>query len=306
MKTTLPARCVAFGIALLAPLSGQSAEPREPIVLWPQGAPGETGAIGEEGNMSKPNDKGPGGRPVIRTGNVSKPTLTIYSPPKDKDTGAAVVVCPGGGYNILAWDLEGTEICEWLNSIGVTGAVLKYRVPRRAGLEKSTAPLQDAQRAMGILRQRASEFGIDPKRIGALGFSAGGHLTAALSTNYETRTYPRVDDADDVSCRPDFAVLIYPAYLTVKEQHDALAPQLKVTAQTPPTFLTQTEDDGIRVENSIYYYLALKDAKVAAELHVYPKGGHGYGLRPSENNVCSWPERAADWLRSINALAKPK
>jgi acetyl esterase/lipase len=179
-------------------------------------------------------------------------------------------------------------------------------VPRRAGLEKSTAPLQDAQRAMGILRQRASEFGIDPKRIGALGFSAGGHLTAALSTNYETRTYPRVDDADDVSCRPDFAVLIYPAYLTVKEQHDALAPQLKVTAQTPPTFLTQTEDDGIRVENSIYYYLALKDAKVAAELHVYPKGGHGYGLRPSENNVCSWPERAADWLRSINALAKPK
>ena len=306
MKTTLPARCVAFGIALLAPLSGQSAEPREPIVLWPQGAPGETGAIGEEGNMSKPNDKGPGGRPVIRTGNVSKPTLTIYSPPKDKDTGAAVVVCPGGGYNILAWDLEGTEICEWLNSIGVTGAVLKYRVPRRAGLEKSTAPLQDAQRAMGILRQRASEFGIDPKRIGALGFSAGGHLTAALSTNYETRTYPRVDDADDVSCRPDFAVLIYPAYLTVKEQHDAIAPELKVNAQTPPTFLTQAEDDGVRPENSIYYYLALKDAKVAAELHVYPKGGHGYGLRPSENNVCSWPERAADWLRSIHMLDKPK
>jgi len=306
MKTTLPARCVAFGIALLAPLSARSGEPREPIVLWPQGAPGETGAIGEEGNMTKPKDNGPGGWPVIRIGNVSKPTLTIYSPPKDKDTGAAVVVCPGGGYGILAWDLEGTEICEWLNSIGVTGALLKYRVPRRAGLEKHTAPLQDAQRAMGILRQRASEFGIDPKRIGALGFSAGGHLTAALSTNYETRTYPRVDDADDLSCRPDFAVLIYPAYLTVKEQHDALAPELKVTAQTPPTFLTQTEDDGIRVENSIYYYVALKDAKVSAELHVYPKGGHGYGLRPSENNVCSWPERAADWLRSINALAKPK
>jgi len=306
MKTTLPARCVALGIALLAPLSAQSGEPREPIVLWPQGAPGETTAIGEEGNMSKPNDHGPGGKPVIRIGNVSKPTLTIFSPPKDKDTGAAVLVSPGGGYGILAWDLEGTEICEWLNSIGVTGALLKYRVPRRAGLEKYTAPLQDAQRAMGILRQRASEFGIDPKRIGALGFSAGGHLTAALSTNYETRTYPRVDDADDASCRPDFAVLIYPAYLTVKEQHDVLAPELKVNAQTPPTFLTQTEDDGIRVENSIYYYLALKDAKVSAELHVYPKGGHGYGIRPSDNNVCSWPERAADWFRSINALTKPK
>ncbi len=306
MKTSLPARCAAIGIVLLAPLSAKSGDAREPIVLWPQGAPGETGAIGEEGDMTKPKDGNPGGWPVIRLGNVSKPTLTIFSPPKDKDTGAAVIVCPGGGYNILAWDLEGTEVCDWLNSIGVTGALLKYRVPRRAGMAPYTAPLQDAQRAMGVLRKRASEFGIDPKRIGVLGFSAGGHLSAALSTNYETRTYPRVDDADDASCRPDFALLIYPAYLTVKDQHDALSPELKVNAQTPPTFLTQAEDDAVRAENSIFYYLALKNAKVPAELHIYPKGGHGYGLRPSENNICSWPDRAADWLRSINALAKPK
>jgi len=306
MKTSLPARYVAIGIVLLAPLSAKSGDTREPIVLWPQGAPGEIGAIGAEGDMTKPKDGTPGGWSVVRLGNVSKPTLTIFSPPKDKDTGAAVIVCPGGGYNILAWDLEGTEVCDWLNSIGVTGALLKYRVPRRAGVEPYTAPLQDAQRAMGVLRKRASEFGIDPKRIGVLGFSAGGHLSAALSTNYETRTYPRVDDADDASCRPDFAVIIYPGYLTVKDQHDALAPELKVNAQTPPTFLTQAEDDGVRPENAIYYYLALKNAKVPAELHIYPKGGHGYGLRPSENNICSWPDRAAEWLRSINALTKPK
>ena len=304
MRTSLLAIHTALGFAFFAPLAVQSAEPRAPIILWPESAPGETGAIGEEGDTSKPTDRGPGGWGVIRLGNVSKPTLTIYPPPREKDTGAAVIVCPGGGYNILAWDLEGTEVCEWLNSIGVTGALLKYRVPHRAGLEKHTPPLQDAQRAMGVLRQRASEFAIDPSRIGVLGFSAGGHLAAALSTNYEARTYPRIDEADDQSCRPDFAVLIYPAYLTVKDQKDAVAPELKVTDRTPPTFLTQTEDDGIRVENSIYYYLALKGAKVPAELHVYPKGGHGYGLRASENNVCSWPERAADWMRSLNILAK--
>jgi len=212
--------------ALFPALAGFAAEPAKTIALWPQAVPGEKGGIGAEADMTKPSDKPVGGRPLIRLGNVSQPTLTIFSPPKDRDTGAAVVVCPGGGYSILAWDLEGTEVCEWLNSIGVTGVLLKYRVPKRAGMERHAAPLQDAQRALGLLRQRAPELGLDPQHLGVLGFSAGGHLAAAASTNYETRTYPRTDEVDDTSCRPNFALLTYPAYLTLKDEGDKLAPEL--------------------------------------------------------------------------------
>jgi acetyl esterase/lipase len=209
-----------------------------------------------------------------------------------------VIVCPGGGYNILAYDKEGSEICEWLNSIGVTGVLLKYRVPKRAGLEKHTPMLQDAQRALGLVRHRAKEFGINPERLGIMGFSAGGHLSAAASNNFTERTYPPIDEADKTSCRPDFALLIYPAYLTVKDDGDKVAPELPVTKETPPTFLVQTQDDGVRVESSIFYYLALKNVKVPAEMHLYPSGGHGYGMRPSEHLVSSWPARAADWMKS--------
>ena len=237
-------------------------KPLEPIALWPQAAPGDKGDIGEEKDMTGPKDGLVAGKRVIRLGNVSKPTITVYPAPRDKNTGAAVLICPGGGYSILAMDLEGTEVCEWLNSIGVTGVLLKYRVPSRKDRERYAAPLQDAQRALGLVRQRASEWGIDPRRIGILGFSAGGHLAAALSNNYEKRTYESIDSADQVSCRPDFTLLIYPAYLTVEKEGDKLAPELPVTAQTPPTFLLQTEDDGIRVETSLFYYLALKKAKV--------------------------------------------
>ena len=194
-----------------------------------------------------------------------------------------MLVFPGGGYNILALDLEGTEICEWLNTLGVTAVLVKYRVPARAGQPRYAAPLQDAQRAIGMVRQRAGELGLDVKRIGVLGFSAGGHLAAAASTNFGSRTYDAVDAADTVSCRPDFTVLIYPAYLTVKEQGDKVAPELKVTGDTPPTFLVQTEDDGVRVETSLFYYAALRNAKVPAEMHLYPTGGHGYGLRPRKS-----------------------
>ena len=275
----------------------------EPIPLWPKGAPGEKGDLPPEADTTKPGDHEVAGKRVARIGNVSIPTITIFSPPKEKDTGAAVVVCPGGGYNILAWDLEGTEVCEWLNSIGVTGVLLKYRVPKRAGLEKSTAALQDAQRTLGVVRQRAKEFGIDPKRVGVLGFSAGGHLAAALSNNTDARTYPKLDDADEQSCRPDFAVLIYAAYLTLKEDGDKLAPDMRVTAQTPPTFLAQTQDDGVRVETSLFYYLALKNAKVPSELHIYPTGGHGYGLRPTKENVTTWPQRAGDWMKALGMLS---
>jgi acetyl esterase/lipase len=199
-------------------------------------------------------------------------------------------------------DLEGTEICEWLNSIGVTGVLVKYRVPARRGLPRHAAPLQDAQRAIGLVRHRAAEWSIDPKRIGVLGFSAGGHLAAAASNNFEKRTYEPQDEGDSVSCRPDFSVLIYPAYLTVRDEGDKLAPEVSVTANTPPTILIQAEDDGVRVENSLFYYLALKNVKVPAEMHLYPKGGHGYGLRPSDKLVTTWPARVEDWMRSSGLL----
>ena len=301
MRYTLALLLCALSAGLWIPncLAG---EPIQTVKLWPNGAPGEKGAIGEEKDMTKPGEGLVAGKTVIRLGNVSEPTIAVYPPPAGKNTGAAVVVCPGGGYQILAMDLEGTEICDWLNSIGVTGVLLKYRVPKRAGLEKHTAALQDAQRAVGMVRQRALELGIDPRRIGVLGFSAGGHLAAAVSNNYDQRTYPAVDEADNASCRPDFTVLIYPAYLTLKDENDKIAPELKITANTPPTFITMTQDDPIRVETALFYTLALKNVKVPVELHVYPSGGHGYGLRPSNNLVTSWPKRAEEWLRSRGLL----
>ena len=275
--------------------------------LWPDQAPGETVALPPEADTTKPTDRAVAGRPVVRLGNVSTPTIAFFSPEPAKNTGAAVLVCPGGGYNILALDLEGTEVCAWLNSIGVTAVLLKYRVPKRAGLAKHAAPLQDAQRALGLVRSRAGELGLDPHRIGVLGFSAGGHLAATLSNQHAARTYPRVDAADDMSCRPDFTVLIYPAYLTVKEQNEALAPELPVSAtNTPPTFIAQTEDDTVRVETGLFYYLALKKAGVPAEMHLYPRGGHGYGLRRTANDVTTWPDRVNDWLKASGWLQPAK
>jgi len=265
------------------------------IPLWPADAPGEKGGIGEEKDTTKPTDGKIAGKPVIRLGNVSKPTLTLYRA-KEKNTGAAVVVFPGGGYHILAMDLEGTEVCEWLNTIGVNAVLVKYRVPKRAGAEKPAA-LQDAQRAMGVVRQHASEWGIDPKRVGVIGFSAGAHLSAAVSATKD-RTYAALDDADKLSSRPDFTLLIYPAYLMQKDPPDAVAPDVAVTTNTPPMFIAMTEDDPIGVENALRYSIALKGAKVPFELHVYPKGGHGYGLRRTENPLTAWPDRAAEWMRS--------
>lgn len=282
------------------------AAPPAPIPLWPKEVPGEKGPIGEEKDTSTEKSNKIAGKSVIRLGNVSQPSITVYRPAKDKDTGAAVVICPGGGYNILAYDLEGSEICEWLNSIGVTGVLLKYRVPKRAGLEKHAPALQDAQRAVGLVRSRAAEWGLDPKRIGILGFSAGGHLAAIACNGYDKRTYEPVDDADKTSCRPDFAILIYPAYLTVKEQGDKVSPELPVTANTPQTFLVMTQDDGVRVESALFYYLALKQVKVPAEIHLYPTGGHGYGLRPSAHGVTTWPKRAEEWMQARGLLTTGK
>ncbi len=285
-------------------LTGAAAEPASTLLLWPNGAPGEKGSIGTERDQTKATDGLVAGKPVIRLGNVAIPTLSVFRPPADRDTGAAVVVCPGGGYTILAMDLEGTEVCEWLNSIGVTGVLLKYRVPKRADLEKHTASLQDAQRALGMVRHRAREFGLDPGRIGILGFSAGGHLAAVASNHFEQRSYASADSVDAIGCRPDFTILIYPAYLTLKDQGDKIAPELPVTTNTPPTFLAITQDDPVRVETALFYTLALKNAKVPVELHVYPSGGHGYGLRPSNHLVTTWPQRVADWMRSRGLLER--
>lgn len=274
--------------------------------IWPKGAPGEKGDIGPEADTTKADGALVAGRRVIRLGNVSEPTITVYPAPKNRNTGAAVVVFPGGGYNILALDLEGTEVCEWLNSIGITGILVKYRVPARKDGPRWAAPLQDAQRAVGIVRSRAADLQIDPKKIGVLGFSAGAHLAALASNQYERRSYDAIDAADQVSSRPDFCVLIYPAYLAVKEQGDKLAEETPVTPNTPPTFLVQTEDDGVRVENSLVYYLALKNAKVPAEMHIFAKGGHGYGLRPTDLPVTQWPKQAEVWMHGLGLIPAVK
>lgn len=271
--------------------------------IWPNGAPGEKRNIGPEADTTKANGAQVAGRRVIRLGNVSEPTITIYPAPKQRRSGAAVVVFPGGGYNILAMDLEGTEVCEWLNSIGVTAVLLKYRVPAREGGPRWAAPLQDAQRAIGLVRSRAAELQVDARKIGVLGFSAGGHLAALVSNQYSQRSYDAVDAADQVSSRPDFSLLIYPAYLAVKEMGDKLADELPVSSNTPTTFLVQAEDDGVRVENSMVYYLALKNAKVPAEMHLFAQGGHGYGLRPTALPVTHWPKLAEVWMRNLGYVA---
>jgi acetyl esterase/lipase len=294
---------VPYAVALLSAglcLGSEST----PMRLWPAVAPGEKGGLGPEHDTTTAKDNLIAGRPVIRIGNVADPTITVYKPNADKDTGAAVVVCPGGGYYILAWDLEGTEVCQWLNSIGVTGILLKYRVPHREGQPAYAAPLQDAQRAVGLVRSHAKEWGVDPSRVGVLGFSAGGHLCAALSANNAVRTYPDVDAADQLSCRPDFQILIYPGGLVKENSGYTVGPEVAVTAGTPPTFLTMALDDPVKVENVIGYAMELKAAKVPMELHVYPTGGHGYGLRPSKDYVTTWPQRAADWMRSRGLLER--
>ena len=244
------------------------------------------------------------GKTVIRLTNVSDPTITLYSPAA-KNSGAAVVVFPGGAYRVLAIDLEGTEVCEWLTSVGVNCVLLKYRVPDSGPLPKSTAALEDAQRAVGMVRAHAAEWHIDPQRIGVLGFSAGAHLAAALSTHFDKRIYDPVDGADQQSCRPDFAVIVYPGYLALSEQNFAANPEINVTEKTPPTFIVQAEDDPVHVENSTVFFLQLKRAKVPAEMHLYAQGGHGYGLRHTDLPVTSWPQLVEVWMHTLKVLPQP-
>lgn len=273
------------------------------LALWPGPAPDAVTPPGLETVSNVEPAKYVAGRPWAYVRNVSTPTITVYAP-QQPNTGAAVVVFPGGGYNILAIDLEGSEVCDWLASRGITAVLLKYRVPCAVVGPHRDCPtaLQDAQRAMSLVRSHAAEWHIDPHKIGVLGFSAGGHMVASISTHDE-RTYAPVDSADRESWRPDFAVALYPGHLATRRER-VLNPDIRVTAQTPPTFLVQAKDDPMDpVENSIVYHAALKKAGVPTELHVFDQGRHGFGLRRTQLPITRWPELMEAWLRKIGVLA---
>ena len=247
-----------------------------------------------------------GGRPWIYIDRVSQPTMTVYPPPAT-NTGAAVVVFPGGGYNVLAIDLEGTEVCDWLTAKGITCVLLKYRVPclKTGDYRDCRTALEDAQRAIGLVRFQAAQLHVDPHRIGVLGFSAGGHLVAAVSTHFERRVYRPVDAADATSCRPDFAIALYPGHLASSEHNWALNPDIRVARATPPTFLVQAEDDPVDpVENSIVYHWALRKAGVPVEIHLFEKGGHAFGLRRTSQPITEWPRLAEAWLQDIGVISR--
>ena len=256
------------------------------------------------------------GKPWIAVFHVSHPTMTVF-PARGRNTGVAVVVFPGGGYKCLAIDLEGTEVCEWLAAHGITGVLLKYRVPNSGPHwnpdcrchedPKDPIALEDAQRTVGLVRAHAAEWRVDPHRIGVLGFSAGGHLVADVSNHWSHRAYPRVDAADDSSCRPDFAVACYPGHLTEHTKATfELNPRVPVTKETPPTFLVQAVDDPVdEVRNSIVYELALWKVGVPVELHLFAHGGHAFGLRRTQEPITRWPDLMREWLESIGMLGRP-
>ena len=288
-------------VLLVAAHSFASAAEKPVIKLWPQGLPADAKPL-DPAQIKELEAK----QTTERISYVAEPTLIIYRAPADKANGCGVVICPGGGYNILAWPKEGLEVAEWFNSIGVTAGVLKYRVPRRDPDRPHAEPLQDAQRAIRVMRHRADEFGIDKNRIGILGFSAGGHLTVMAGTHFDEQTYDRVDDADDLSARPDFLCPIYAAYLGNDYRDDAaeIGDLVRVTKDTPPTFLAVTLDDKHRGVQAGLLLDKFKQAGVPAESHIYSTGGHGYGIRPSDKPVSTWHHRLADWLQ-VSGFLEP-
>jgi acetyl esterase/lipase len=274
------------------------------IPIWPGVAPDVQSVPGPEADMQG------------AVTNVTRPTMTVYAP-NGKNTGAAVVVFPGGGFQVLAMNLEGTEVCDWLTAKGITCVLLKYRVPstpyvwqcdcRPHNRSISTPSLEDAQRALGLVRSHAAEWRIDPHKLGVLGFSAGGYLVAEVSTRFKTRLYAPIDAADQESSRPDFAIAIYPGHLALAKNSIALNPNIKshITAQTPPTFLLQNEDDDVdSIEDALSYYMGLKAANVPVELHAYAQGGHAFGLKPSKLPVSGWPQLVEKWLGTIGMIAQ--
>jgi acetyl esterase/lipase len=333
MKPLIFALCVVIACGGLSAqkFAWQPSPGHTQLPIWPGAAPDPQPVAGRE--IAETMGKGSlvAGRPWVAVDNVTRPTMTVYSP-TGKNTGAAVVVFPGGGYQILAIDLEGTEVCDWLTPKGITCVLLKYRVtdvgeyPKSGPYPESPMALEDAQRTLGLVRLHAAEWQIDPNKIGVLGFSAGGHLVAAISTHFERRLYPLVDEADKVSCRPDFAVAIYPGHLSIAaaewdaqqgvkkfvvphpatvDKDLALNPEVPVTSKTPPTFLLQNEDDHVdNVDDSLSYYIALKNAGVPVKMHLYAQGGHAFGLRRTKFPVTAWPQLVETWLGTIGVIPK--
>ena len=262
-----------------------------------------------------PPDAQPVPGPQTDWGNITQPTMTVYSPGHE-NTGVAMIVLPGGGFEGLAIKVEGTDACDWLTSKGITCVLLRYRVPslpydwhckcRPDNRTTPTQSLEDLQRTMGLVRSHAAQWHVDPHKIGVLGFSAGGYLVAEISTRYAHRLYKPVDAADQVSCRPDFAVALYPGHLWAGGKTYRLNPNVPVTYQTPPTFILQAENDTVDgVNQSIAYYIALKDAGVPTEIHLYAQGGHGFGFRPSELPISHWPVLVEQWLHTTGVLGSP-
>ena len=308
--------CVVFTAGLLSAQqriwqpTWQPSPGHTQVLIWPGAAPDAQPVAGPEVAW---RDQGflVAGKPVLGVGKVSKPTMTVYSP-TGKNSGAAIVVFPGGGYQVLAIDLEGTEVCDWLTSKGITCVLLKYRVPgdglkpKSGAYPKSPMALEDAQRTLGLVRFHSAEWHIDPHKIGVLGFSAGGHLVGAVSTNFEKRLYPAADAADKESCRPDFAVALYPGHMRENTSKTfELNPYVPVTSKTPPTFIAQAEDDPVDdVDNSLVYYIGLKKAGVPVEMHLYAHGKHAFGLRPTKLPITGWPQLVERWLGTIGMISE--
>jgi acetyl esterase/lipase len=282
----------------------------EPLVveIWPGTPPEETNNIGPEKIRMSPGldrKQVEVTEPTRLITAVTKPTITIYRAARSRENRTAMLICPGGGYWDLYWQLEGEEVASWLNSIGITGIILKYRVPRRPDEPKgepARRPLQDAQRALSLVRSRAAEWGINPGRIGMIGFSAGGHLVTATATSFAKRTYEPIDDIDKISCRPDFAIPVYSGYLKAKDKEE-LAPGLHVPTNAPPFFLVHGSDDIVSPpENSVLMYLAVKRAGVPAELHVYADTTHDFAVRKTDRPYSTWTQSCEDWLRDRGFL----
>jgi acetyl esterase/lipase len=301
----MPMRIAAAAVLLLSLAAAPAGEPLV-VDLWAGKPPDDAGIPGVERSFQLQMNGKPyvvGGRPTKWLTNVTAPTLTIYPAPKEKNTGLSMIICPGGGYHNLGWDVEGEEIAAWLNGAGITGILLKYRCPRRPGDVKGEpplGPLKDAQRAVSLVRSRAAEWNLDPKKIGMVGFSAGGHLVGATATNFEARAYEALDDVDKTSCRPDFGVMLYSGYF---QKNGGLSPTIKIPAGIPPLFIAHATDDPIsESDHSVTMYTAMKKAGAAAELHIYATGGHGWGVRKVGHPCETWTDRCLEWLRKSGLL----
>jgi acetyl esterase/lipase len=282
-------------------LSSPMVAQKTTLLLWPGGNPEPSKVVGAEADTTTVT---PSERSVLHVTNVSQPSLTVYAPPAGKNTGAAALVFPGGSYLRLSYTTEGTDICDWLSSMGMTCVLVKYRVPENGHYPANVEDLEDAQQAMRMTRAHAAKWGIDPHKVGVIGFSAGAHLAVVLSTRPEFQG--KNVAASTMDARPDFQMVIYPGWLTNPAGGATVDPVLAPTLQVPPTFLVQAENDyTAHVENVLIYFEALKNAKVPAELHVYTQGGHGFGIGAKELPISGWTGLAEVWLKTIHVLGPP-